>query len=86
LISGTEAEGDRSKRGGVILFVLHRVPAIGSPRDFIRFSRCQFSDFAVHVYFGALETPLTQTLPLSANHSNQSVTTATSLFKNVVAV
>jgi hypothetical protein len=72
--AGGRRGGESLRRELAISFVLHRIHGIGSPRDFIRFSRCQFccrpnrSGFKRMCARGRGETAI------NANHSSGVVT------------
>ena len=55
-------------------FVLHRIHGIGSPRDFIRFSRCQFSRRAVRSGFKRMRARGRGETAINANHFSGVVT------------
>ena len=68
----------------VISFVLHLVPAIGSPRDFIRFSRCQFCRSPAHSGFKRMYARGWGETVINANHSSRAVTAARSFSQKSV--
>jgi hypothetical protein len=57
---------------------LHHIPGIGSPRDFIRFSRCQFERLPVRSGFERVCARGRGETAINANHSSGVVAAARS--------